>query len=94
LNDCKYLNERGEWAISPRFQNKGSFSDDRRFELSFNEGAAAIKVGDNYGFIDRQGKLFTPTNFKLVRAFDRGVANGAISIDRASLSFPHDLLKL
>jgi WG containing repeat len=67
-----FINERGEWAIPPQFQNKYSSPD--RYELSFHEGAAAITVGDNYGFINRQGKLFTSTNFKHVRAFDRGLA--------------------
>jgi hypothetical protein len=67
-----FINERGEWAISPRFQDRDSSPE--RDELSFHEGAAAITVGDKYGFIDRQGKLFTSTNFSLVRAFDRGLA--------------------
>jgi WG containing repeat len=67
-----FINERGEWAISPRVRERDSSPD--RYELSFHEGAAAIIVGDKYGFIDRQGKLFTATNFKSVRAFERGLA--------------------
>ncbi len=67
-----FINERGEWAISPRFEHKYSSPD--RYESSFHEGAAAITIGDNYGFINRQGKLFTSTNFKRVRAFERGLA--------------------
>jgi WG containing repeat len=76
-----FINERGEWAISPSFEpsdferyqdvtNTNELHDDREV---FHEGAAPVKVGGKYRFINKQGQFFT-SSFDSVTAFDRGVA--------------------
>jgi hypothetical protein len=74
-----FIDERGEWVISPSFEpsefgspmmNANDRTDDRDV---FHEGAAPVKVGEKYRFINKQGKFFT-SSFDSVTAFDRGVA--------------------
>jgi WG containing repeat len=68
-----FINERGQWVIKPRFS--ADDNDSRHdYNLNFHEGAAIIKIDDKYGFVNRQGKLFTSTNFDFARPFNQGVA--------------------
>jgi hypothetical protein len=62
-----FINERGEWAITPRFPHDNSMPD------MFYEGTALIDVGKKVRFINKQGQFITPA-FDFARRFDRGVA--------------------
>jgi hypothetical protein len=68
LKDGKYgfINERGKWAISPRFTSKSTVSD-------FHDGAAIVESNSQKRFINKQGKFFTHA-FDLARPFHRGVS--------------------
>jgi hypothetical protein len=78
-----FINERGEWAISPRFElselrgtpmmNATDYNDFWDNWEVFHEGAAPVKVGEKYRFINKRGKFFT-SSFDFVEAFNRGVA--------------------
>jgi WG containing repeat len=63
-----FINERGEWAISPRFPNR-----DNLMPASFYEGVALVDIGKKARFINKQGNFITPA-FDFARGFDRGVA--------------------
>jgi hypothetical protein len=63
-----FINEGGEWAISPRFPHR-----DNLMPASFYAGTALIEVGNKVRFINKQGQFITPA-FDFARGFDRGVA--------------------
>jgi hypothetical protein len=63
-----FINERGEWAIPPRFPHR-----DNLMPASFDRGVALIGVGGKVRFINKQGQFITPA-FDFARGFDRGVA--------------------
>jgi hypothetical protein len=75
-----FINDRGEWVISPRFVgamnlfSRSNHEYNRMYDLDvFNEGTTVIVVGEKYKFINKQGQVFT-SGFDFVRGFDRGVA--------------------
>lgn len=55
--------------------------------LAFQEGLAAVKVGERWGFIDRSGKLVIAPSFISVQSFSNGLAlanqyNNPVFIDK------------
>ena len=71
-----YINREGEIVIEPQFDDAGDFSKERFFPYSFNptvllavEGLAGVKIGNKYGYINREGKFFDR-----VRSFSEGLA--------------------
>jgi hypothetical protein len=52
-----------------------------RFELgsNFSEGLSAVKIGNNYGYMDRKGGLAIPAKYYWTRRFSEGLA--AVTID-------------
>jgi hypothetical protein len=65
-----FINEQGEWAISPRFPNQDVSHPARN---RFYEGIALIETEDKLRFINKKGEFISPA-FDFARAFDRGVA--------------------
>jgi WG containing repeat len=63
-----FINEQGEWAISPRFPHSGNSEPS-----GFYEGVALVDIGKKVRFINKQGNFITPA-FDFARGFDRGVA--------------------
>jgi WG containing repeat len=63
-----FINERGEWVISPRFPNRNNL-----MPASFYDGVALIEVENKVRFINKQGQFITSA-FDFARGFDRGVA--------------------
>jgi hypothetical protein len=59
-----YINEKGKWAIPPRFKACTHFSENR----------AAFQEGDLWGFIDKSGKVVVKPIFREVKDFSEGVA--------------------
>lgn len=51
-----YLSPSGDWAIDPKFEELGPFSD----------GLASFAVGDKVGFIDEQGKEAISPSFDIL----------------------------
>lgn len=67
-----FINEQGEWAISPRFSTNG-MNESHPNKNRFYDGIALINVGNKVRFINKQGKFITP-GFDYARVFDQGVA--------------------
>ena len=63
---------------------EGEFPWDQRFEMAmpFSEGLAAVKVADEWGFIDPEGKLVIQPRFKSfeIGRFNNGLANVAVEV--------------
>ena len=53
-NKWGYINKNGNFEINPQFDAAGAF----------NEGFAAVKVGDKYCYIDKSGKIVIISNFR------------------------------
>jgi len=48
-----YIDKKGKYAITPQFDEAGSFE----------EGLAAVRSENKWGYIDKDGKyIWTPTN--------------------------------
>ncbi|UCG28005.1 MAG: WG repeat-containing protein [Bacteroidales bacterium] len=59
-----YINQTGEWAIQPVY-------DDAR---DFSEGYAAVKTGTYWGYIDKYGNRIIEPSFLIAKDFHDGVA--------------------
>lgn len=59
-----YVDERGEWAITPAWEAAGTFSDDR----------AWVRRDGKPGFIDTSGTLVVECTFEAVWPFSGGLA--------------------
>jgi hypothetical protein len=47
-----YINQKGEWVISPRFDYNPSFGD---YSIGFSGGLATVPVNEQWGYIDKNG---------------------------------------
>jgi hypothetical protein len=63
-NRAGYLNQRGEWAIRPRFNGARAFS----------EGLASVKIGEKFGYIDKTGEVVIDPQFDEAHEFSEGLA--------------------
>lgn len=59
-----FIDANGKTVIAPQFDKV----------TGFNEGLAAVRVGDKWGYIDRTGKLVITPRWKEVYAFSDGLA--------------------
>ena len=57
-----YMNEMGEWHITPQFQEASSFSS----------GLAGVKTNDLWGYINTEGEIAIPIQYDSVRDFIDG----------------------
>jgi hypothetical protein len=64
-----YINTKGEFVISPRFDSSRS-----SYVTSFENGFAAIEVNGKYGYIDHSGEFVIPPRFLLGDSFHDGMA--------------------
>jgi hypothetical protein len=60
-----YIDTRGEFVISPRFDSVPS---------SFSEGLAKVHINHSFGYIDRTGKIVIPPKFVYCGDFHDGLA--------------------
>ncbi|EIQ3151057.1 WG repeat-containing protein, partial [Campylobacter coli] len=59
-----FLDKNGEFAIEPKFDNLGVFS----------EGLAGVGLNGKYGFIDKSGKIVIEPKFDNLGVFSEGLA--------------------
>jgi hypothetical protein len=67
-----FINEKGEWAISPRFPTS-EIDESHPHQNRFNDGIALIKVENKVRFINKKGEFITPA-FDFARVFVKDVA--------------------
>jgi hypothetical protein len=81
-----YIDKSGKVVIAPRFTEKtesrtyaGIKVDVVLYDFSdFHEGLAAVKVGEKWGYIDKEGKTVISPQFERVLWFSGGLAPVAI----------------
>lgn len=59
-----FIDLRGEWAISPDYDDV----------LFFSEGLAPVRKGEKWGYIDKSGDLIIDCQYDLPLSFSHGVA--------------------
>lgn len=47
-------------------------------KASFHQGLAAVRLGDQYGYIDRSGRVIIPPRFQFAQIFSEGLARVVI----------------
>ncbi len=68
-----FINTKGELVISARFD--AVFRGHTIGALShFSEGLASVRVGEEYGFIDKTGRFVIPPKFSFAGDFSEGLA--------------------
>jgi predicted DNA-binding WGR domain protein len=67
-----FINEKGEWAISPRFPTS-EIDESHPQQNRFNDGIALIKAENKARFINKKGEFITPA-FDFARVFVKDVA--------------------
>lgn len=80
-NRWGFVDRRGKMAISPQFVDaKPNLISEEELDianyytLKFSDGLAAVTLdGVNYGYINKQGKIAIPLQFKYARAFSEGL---------------------
>jgi hypothetical protein len=66
-----FINEKGQWAIEPRFGEVGNFK----------EGLASVRCDAGYGFIDSSGKVVIAVEYGKCFDFSEGLAVIAVPGD-------------
>jgi hypothetical protein len=65
-----YLNQRGEWAIKPRFDEVRDFSEG----LAAVNNGGKCNAGGKWGYIDKDGQAVIPFRFDFAGKFKNGLA--------------------
>ena len=81
-----FIDRQGRYVIEPQFDDIDSrlsgssesalaveFSGDWA-DIGFSEGLAAVRIGDKWGFIDRQGTYVIEPQFAYAQSFSEGLA--------------------
>ncbi len=62
--------------------------DPRNFpKASYHEGLAAVRLGDQYGYIDRSGRVVIPPRFQYAQIFSKGLARVCAPPEHPSFLF-------
>lgn len=67
-----FINERGEWAIPPRFDLVEDYSPHRLGSIEdFNGGVAVVLVGKKWGLVHESGEIRTPPQFDRIESMSK-----------------------
>jgi hypothetical protein len=72
-----FINKTGKLVISLPTANNLSITEATLLS-NFSEGLAGVKIGDKWGFIDRDGKQVIPPQFDNVYPFSEGLAGVSV----------------
>jgi hypothetical protein len=70
-----YLDKAGKWAMKPRFEIAGDFSEDLApVQVSQGKDAAGKELEPKWGYIDHAGQFVIPPQFYAAMPFKKGIA--------------------